>query len=189
MVPFSEYLLSFTPIPERSLEALLNLFEPKKLEKNEFYAKEGKTAKKLAFILQGTMRAFYQDDNGEEFNKIFFQNPAIVGAYSSLITKDPTIINIQCLTDCDILEANFEDITDLYDQHRSIETLNRTIAEDFFVQKERREMSLIMYDASRRYEVFQQKFPELENSIPQYHIASYLGITPVQLSRIRAKKA
>lgn len=188
MISFGEYLLGFTDIPEPSLKALLDLFKPKKLEKNEFYAREGKTAKMLSFLEDGQMRAFYQNDNGEEFNKIFFQNPAVVGAYSSLITKEPTRINIQCLTDCQIVEANFQDIVDLYPEHRSIETLNRKIAEDFFVQKEKREMSLVMYDASARYELFQSRFPDLENSIPQYHIASYLGITAVQLSRIRAKK-
>ena len=188
MIPFSEYLLRFTDIPQPSLTALLNLFQPRDLKKNEFYAREGKKARKLAFIEDGLMRTFYRNEKGEEFNKIFFKNPAIVGAYSSLITKEPTIINIQCLTDCKIVEANFEDIAGLYPEHRSIETLNRKIAEDFFVEKERREMSLIMYDASERYNMFRDKFPDLENSLPQYQIASYLGITPVQLSRIRARK-
>lgn len=188
MNSFSSYLQTFTEIPDHSLTALLGLFKPLTINKDDFYAREGEKGRKLAFLEKGLMRAFYQNDKGEEFNKLFFKTPAIVAAYSSLITKRATIINIQCLTDCEILEANFEDIVALYDEHRSIERLNRKIAEDFFVEKEKREMSLVMNDATERYELFQKEFPDLENSIAQYHIASYLGITPTQLSRIRAKK-
>ncbi len=188
MQPFVSYLQSFTSIPEQSLQALLDLFKPVHLVKNEYYATHGKRAVKLAFLDKGLMRAFYENSEGEEFNKLFFRTPAIVGAYSSLITKTPMIINLQCLTDCEILEATFEDIVALYDDHPRIERLNRKIAEDFFVEKEKREMSLVMNDASERYELFKKEFPGLENDIPQYHIASYLGITPTQLSRIRAKR-
>ena len=188
MISFEEYIRHFAEMPDVEVKALLSLFEPKKITKNEYYAVEGKTAKSLAFLEKGLMRAFYKNDEGEEFNKIFFENPSIVGGYTSLITKEPGCINIQCLTDCEIIEANFEDIVGLYEENRSIETLNRKIAENFFVEKERREMYLVMYNATRRYEQFRIDFPNLENSLAQYHIASYLGITPVQLSRIRAKK-
>ena len=189
MHSFSSYLLSFWNIPEPSLEILLNLFTPRHFKKNDFYARAGDQAKKLGFLEEGIMRAYYQNDKGEEFNKLFFTNPAIVGPYSALITGETNKINIQWLTDGTLLEANFQDIIDLYTAHRSIESLNRKIAEDFFVKKEKREMSLVMFDAAERYAVFQKEFPELENSIAQYHIASYLGVTPTQLSRIRAKKA
>lgn len=188
MNPFSSYFQNITEIPIESMEALQALFKPRTMQKHEYYAKHNKTATKLAFLENGLMRAFYQNDKGEEFNKLFFKNPAIVGAYSSLITKRPTIINIQCLSECAILEANFEEIVSLYETHPYIERLNRKIAEDFFVEKEKREMSLIMNNATERYKLFQNEFPDLENHIPQYHIASYLGITPTQLSRVRAKK-
>lgn len=185
---FSDYFLEVTDIPTDSLKALFALFTPKSIEKDHYYAKHGQKAKKLAFLDKGLMRAFYHNEQGEEYNKLFFKGPAIVAGYASLITKQPGIINIQALTACDILEANFEDIVALYPQHPSIETLNRKIAENFFVEKEKREMSLIMNDASERYALFQREFPTLENDIPLYHIASYLGITPTQLSRIRAQK-
>ena len=61
-----------------------------------------------------------------------------------------------------------------------------SLAEDFFLQEEKREMSLVILDAQERYALFQEEFPGLEFDIPQYQVASYLGITPVQLSRIRA---
>ncbi|MOA17990.1 hypothetical protein D3C78_1382750 [compost metagenome] len=61
------------------------------------------------------------------------------------------------------------------------------MAENYFVDKEEKEIEIVLLDADKRYELFQQKFPDLEQLIPQYHIASYLGITPTQLSRIRRK--
>ena len=98
------------------------------------------------------------------------------------------MINIQCLTDCTLLQTNFTRILALYEEYPLVERLNRVIAEDFFVKKERREMSLVMNDASERYALFQREYPDIENQVAQYHVASYLGITPTQLSRIRAKK-
>lgn len=189
MRPFETYLSSFTSLPQASMQALLALFDPVVMNKSDHLATEGEFAKKLAFVKSGVLRAYYRSPKGEEFNKIFFANPAIVGAYSSLITGQQNMINIQCLTDCELLQTDFARILALYDAHPTVERLNRVIAEDFFVKKERREMSLVMNDASERYAMFQQEFPELENQVAQYHVASYLGITPTQLSRIRAKKS
>ncbi len=188
MESFEKYLNSFCQVPKEQLDNLINLFSPKSLTKGEFYAEAGEISKKLAFLSKGVMRAFYQNDKGTEFNKLFFNAPAIVAGYSSLITQQENLINIQCLSDCEILETNFQNIINLYPENPLIERLNRTIAEDFFVKKERREMSLVMYDAQKRYELFQEEFPGFENEIPQYQIASYLGVTATQLSRIRAQK-
>ena len=188
MHSFNDYLSSFTSLPPASMQALLDLFTPITLEKGDHLAVEGEFSKKLAFVESGVLRAYYRSPKGEEFNKLFFTNPAIVGAYSSLITGQQNMINIQCLTDCTLLQTNFAHILALYEEHPLVERLNRVIAEDFFVKKERREMSLVMNDASERYALFQQEYPDIENQVAQYHVASYLGITPTQLSRIRAKK-
>jgi hypothetical protein len=76
----------------------------------------------------------------------------------------------------------------LYDKYPKIERLARILAEYFFVRKEKREIELVTLEAKERYAIFQKEHPKLEQRIPQYHIASYLGITPTQLSRIRSKK-
>lgn len=185
---FSDYLLKINPTPPTALKKLLGLFVPVSLKKHEFYAKQGDRPKKIAFIHQGIMRIFFQNQQGEEFNKRFVSGPNVIGAYSSLLTNQPNQVNIQCLTDCEIIEANFTEILTLYDHHHDVERLNRKITEAFFIETEKRQMSLIMYDAAERYDKFRKEFPDYENQIAQYHIASYLGITPTQLSRIRAKK-
>ena len=112
----------------------------------------------------------------------------MVGGYSSLVSQLPNSINQQALTDCDLLIANYTKLTDLLDKHQDLERLLRKISENYFVEKEKREVEIVLLEAKKRYAIFQREFPQLEQLIPQYHIASYLGITPTQLSRIRAKK-
>ncbi len=169
------------------MELFLSLFSEMSLNKNDYLAKEGEYSTKLAFILKGVARAFYRNNEGNEYNKTFFTKMNFVGAYASLVTNSKNLISIQCLTDCNFLVADYPKIRALYDDNQKVERLARTIAEQFFVRKEKREIELVMLSASERYEIFQQEHPNLENQIPQYHIASYLGITPTQLSRIRAK--
>jgi len=188
MKEFQKYLNTLLHIPEGEMRGFLSLFTEKELKKNEYLAVEGEYSRKLAFITSGIMRAFYRNNEGSEYNKTFFTDSNFVGAYSALVTGHKNLINIQCLTDCSILEANFNNVIKLYDSFPKVERLSRILAEQFFVRKEKREIELVMLEASERYEIFKQEHPYLENRIPQYHIASYLGITPTQLSRIRTKK-
>ena len=160
---------------------------PKILKKGDCFIREGQTAKEIAFLESGIVRAFYRNSEAIEYNKHFFINPCFIGGYASLITKTPNQINQQALTDCNILVAKFADIEALYSSCPDIERAARILAEQFFVQKEQREIEIVLLGADKRYQIFREKFPHLEQHIPQYHIASYLGITPTQLSRIRRK--
>jgi len=175
------------PFNETELEALSGLFKEKRFTKGQFFAREGEYARYFAFVNEGVLRAFFRTDKGEEYNKTFFTPNNFTGAYSSLITGQKNRINIQCLTDTVLLVGDFQQFTVLFDSYPGIERLARILAEQFFVVKERREIQLVTLEANERYELFKNEHPDLEQQIPQYHIASYLGITPTQLSRIRAK--
>jgi len=188
MNDFKEYLNKIIQFTEEEMDLFTSLFSEKQLKKNEYFALAGEYSSKLAFKLSGIVRAFYRNDQGNEYNKTFFSKNGFIGAYSSLVTNQKNQINIQCLTDSSFFIADFSEIKKLYDANPKIERLARILAEHFFVSKEKREIDLVTLDASERYEIFQKEHPNLENLIPQYHIASYLGITPTQLSRIRAKK-
>jgi len=188
MIELKEYLNKIIFFTEEEMELFTSLFSEKNLKKNDYFATEGEYASKLAFRVSGIVRAFYRNSEGSDYNKTFFSKNGFVGAYSSLITNQINQINIQCLTDCTLFIADFSEMKKLYDTKPKIERLARILAEHFFVLKEKREIELVTLDASERYEIFQKEHPNLENLIPQYQIASYLGITPTQLSRIRAKK-
>lgn len=169
-------------------EILFHLFSVKHLKKGHHFAKAGEYSKNMGFVVEGILRAYHQTKNGDTYNKHFFTEGNFVGAYSSLVSGQKNLIDIECLTDVTLLECRYADFTALYDEHREVERMARIIAEQYFVNKETREIQLVTLDASDRYQLFREHHPEIEQQIPQYHIASYLGITPTQLSRIRAKK-
>ena len=187
MTDLKTFFNQLTPISTESWNKFSGLFTPRFLKKGEYYITEGEVSKEIGFLESGIMRAFYRTNEGVEYNKHFFLNPCFIGGYSSLITKTPNQIYQQALTDCTILTALYSDIQALYTNHPDIERAARILAELFFAQKEQKEIEIVLLDADKRYSIFQKEFPQLEQLIPQYHIASYLGITPTQLSRIRRK--
>ncbi|MGC9352945.1 MAG: Crp/Fnr family transcriptional regulator [Mariniphaga sp.] len=187
MIDLKTFFNELTPVSTESWDKFSALFVPKVLKKGDYFIKEGQTAKEIGFLESGIVRAFYRNDEAFEYNKHFFVNPCFIGGYASLITQKPNQINQQALTDCNIQTAKYADIQALYKTCLDIERAARILAEQFFVQKEQREIEIVLLDADKRYQIFQKDFPQLEQQIPQYHIASYLGITPTQLSRIRKK--
>jgi len=93
------------------------------------------------------------------------------------------------LTDCVIYTCDYKSLTDLYDACPDLERFARRIAEYYFLEKEKKEIEIVLLDASQRYLLFQKEFPTLQQLIPQFHIASYLGVSATQLSRIRKQFA
>lgn len=184
-----KYLTQITPISDKTWALLKVLFVQKELKKGDYFCKVDKVATKIAFLQEGVVRSFYTNIEGHELNKNFFVAPAFIGAYSSLITQTPNKLAQQSLTNCMIWETDYANIKQLYDTCPDLERLGRLIAEYYFVEKEIREVNLLNLEAKEYYKIFQQQYPTLEQQIPQYHIASFLGITPTQLSRIRAEKS
>lgn len=182
------YLGKLIQFSEEEMEVFTSLFSKVELKKHDYFAKEGEYSSKLAFLSDGVMRAFFRNNTGEEYNKTFFTPPGFAAAYSSVTTKQKNLINIQCLTACTLFVADFNKITSLYIEFPKIESLARILAEYKFAIKEKREIELVTLEAKERYEIFKKEYPDLENQISQYHIASYLGVSPTQLSRIRAKR-
>lgn len=183
-----EALRNIISIDFETENALLELFKEEKFNKGDMLASRGEYSRSIAFVKFGVLRAFYRNSNGKEYNKTFFTENSFVGAYSSLITGEKNLIEIECLTNCKLLLASYKEFTALYETHPQTERLSRILAENFFVTKEKREIELVTLEAKDRYVIFQKDHPALEQRIPQYHIASYLGVSPTQLSRIRAQK-
>ena len=187
MKQFKEYINKISKIEDSSFNELQKCFAPTELMKNHFFAREGEYTRQIGFLCEGIVRAFFLTHEGKEYNKQFFVAPSIIGAYTSLLTKEPNKIAQQALTDCKILVADFSKIEALYDKFHDLERLGRKIAEFYFLEKEQKEIEMALLDADKRYLIMKERFPTIERIIPQYHIASYLGISPTQLSRIRRK--
>ncbi|HAA12497.1 MAG TPA: Crp/Fnr family transcriptional regulator [Cytophagales bacterium] len=181
------YLHSISPLSAAAQEALLALFVPDQLPSHEYFVQEGAYATHLAFLETGVVRAYFVNHAGKEYNKQFFVGPSLIGAYTSLLTQQPNRIAQQALTDCILYKAPYTQVAALFDQFHDLERLGRRIAEYYFLEKEKKELEMALLDAEARYQILQETFPDLEQQIPQYHIASYLGISATQLSRVRKK--
>lgn len=189
MILLKHFLHLLSPISEVSWQQVEPLFKQTTLKKGDYFIQQGQLATQFAFVQAGVIRGFYRDQQGKEYNKHFFVTPSIAGGYTSLITGKLNQISQQALTDCQLLEANYQRFTALYDTFPELERVGRRFAERYFVEKERKEIEIVLLDAESRYRLFQQDYHDLDQQIAQYHIASYLGITPTQLSRIRKKWA
>lgn len=187
MKGFKEYIKQFSHIKEDTFVELRNNFQQTHLSKNEVFAREGEYANQTGFLEAGIIRAFIRNPEGKEYTKQFFIGPSIIGAYTSLLTKHPNRIIQQALTNCTIWKADYANIEQLYDRHHDLERLGRKIAEHYYIEKEKNLIEMTLLDADKRYLILKERFPNIESYIPQYYIASYLGISPTQLSRIRKK--
>ena len=183
-----KYLNLITPISDSTWDLIKNIVVKKELNKLDLFCKVDQIATKIAFLQSGVVRSYFTNKAGREFNKNFFVAPAFIGAYSSLITQLPNKLAQQALTNCVIWETDYYIIKQLYNSCHDLERLGRITAEHYFVEKEIRAVNLLTLEANEYYKIFQLQYPTLEKQIAQYHIASLLGITPAQLSRIRAEK-
>jgi len=183
---FRQVVNFVTPLEEAVMDDFQAIFRLQLVEKGENFISEGEIAGHVAFVCNGLLRSYYISPKGEEFNKHFFLEGTFLAPLTSLVLKIPSPLYIGTLETTRILIAEFADLESLYDKHLILNKLARKLTEFAWIGKEKRETQLIMLSATDRYQAFLEEYPGLESRIPQYHIASYLGITPVQLSRIRA---
>jgi len=187
MEGFRAYIEKFGHIKDDIFVALKANYKQTQLSKKELFSKEGEYARKVGFLEKGIVRAFIRDQEGKEYTKQFFFAPSIIGAYTSLLTNQPNKIIQQALTECTVWVADYSKIEALYARHHELERIGRKIAEYYYLEKEKNLVEMALYDADKRYALLKERFPTIESKIQQYHIASYLGISPTQLSRIRRK--
>ena len=173
--------------PDTELEQFLKLFSKRTLEQGEYFLQAGDKSIELAFVNAGLLRFFYQTEEGKEFNKSFIPENQFATAYSAFLIDMPARFSIQALEESHLLVCNLQPVVELFDQHRCWERLGRNLAEQLYIKKEIREAEFLLDDAETRYNNFQRAYPGLEHRLAQYHVASYLGITPVALSRIRRR--
>ena len=174
------------PIDENAWAAFEPLVEEETVAKNNFLVTEGQRAYHCFMLFEGIVRVFYNKD-GDEYNKTFFGPGTFPTALTALLTQSPAELNFQALTDCRVVKFPFEGFRVLFDRHRCFESLFRIVLEQEWINKERHDIRMVTNDATTNYLIFREEYPGLEQQIPQYHIASHLGNTPIQLSSIRAK--
>lgn len=175
------------PIPVEELQAFKQLSVHRTISKNNHFIQAGQFADSIGFCVSGLFRFYYTTQGGDEFNKSFCSSNDFIASYSSLLADVPSYFSIQALMNSEIIMIRYNDFQSLYTRHVCWERVGRILIEQLYIKKEMRERELLLLSAEARYLLFLEKYGHMANRIPQYHIASYLGITPVALSRIRKK--
>lgn len=175
-------------IPASEWTQIEPLLVKKKFKKGGFFLKADERVQNFGIVTKGMLRLYYQDKKGKEYTKAFRAPIDIVCAYAEWLMDVPSKTFIVANEDSEMIVGKLDDLKKLYKSNRHFEKLGRIVAEQMYIEKAKREFDFLQLSAESRYENFMKEFSKLTNDIPQFQIASYLGITPVALSRLRGRR-
>lgn len=182
MVEKFQYLFQLTP--EESL-LLSSSISCRKIKKGDFLITENQICNEVVFMRSGILRSFFTNSKGEEVTNCFTFENEFMAAFSSFITQTPTDENIQAITDCEFEVIDKSFVERNYNSSFRWADIGRKIAENEVVNLHNRISSLQKKSAIERYEALFANHQKYIQYIPQLYLASYLGISPRHLSRIR----
>lgn len=156
-------------------------------QSGEYLLRAGEVATEVFFLCDGLVRFFYLQDDGKEHNKSFAEQTQFAGALQAEFSPQPSRFYVQALEPVSALALSLDGLHTLYNESLDWANLGRRYMQTVVLRKSAREASFLLDSAEQRYLDFQQQYPGLAERLPLYHIASYLGITDVALSRIRRR--
>lgn len=181
-----ENVSRFVPLTDEECCGIAQLFHPLKLGKKEHWMQRGDVCNEIAFIAEGCVRTYYPRKNIERTGQFFFENSWYTD-YESWLSKQPVAVCVEALEPTYMLVIPFRELERLYEQHPKFERLGRLMAENTIIQIRNRNLSLLNDSPEERYLQLLKERPKVIARIPQHIIASFLGIEPETLSRIRKK--
>ncbi|WP_433831881.1 Crp/Fnr family transcriptional regulator [Flavobacterium anhuiense] len=180
------YFESYAPISEKSWKLIENLTDFQTIKKGEILLENGEICKNMYFIAKGILRTFITDEQGNFYNKNLFLENKLACSKVSSILQTPSNFTIEALEDCILIQLDYQKYTKLINENDDLKSFYIAYLEkNWIIEKEQREVALVMQNATERYVKFLDKHPDIADRVPLLHIASHLGITPTQLSRIR----
>ena len=178
----------FITLRDEEEAVVTGLFMPVHVNAGEFFLEEGKICRSAAFIEKGLMRYFMTQDGNEK--TIYFSSEGeFVCNYSSFLPAKPSDVSIQALEETVLYVISYDNLQRLYSGIGMGERFGRMAIEQVFVDSIEQLRSLYTDTPTQRYQHFLEAYPNLVQRIPQYYIASYVGIKPQSLSRIRKRIA
>jgi CRP-like cAMP-binding protein len=172
-------------ITDEEWNGFLAVMKPKSLKKREFLLRAGDVCDYNSFILKGCLRTFFTDEKDHEhIFQIGFED-WWASDLTSFVTGDPANYSIEALEECELLVMHRNDYETLLSKYPKFERFFRLLMQNAYVAAQRRTIDSMSRNAEWRYLELVKKYPTLELRVAQHHIASYLGITPEALSRIK----
>lgn len=186
MEQIRQYFEKAVKLTDKDWEFFSSKLIKQEFPKNHHLLTVGQTEKYLSFIETGIMRFYVpKDENDLTFAFVFRHN--FVSGYNSFLTQTPSIYNIETLTKTTLWRLTYSDLQNIYAETEIGNAIGRQASENLFLDKSKRELSLLNETAEQRYLNLFSEQPQLMKEIPLKYIASYIGITPQALSRIRKR--
>ena len=183
-----EYINRTVTLTDEEAELFSSGFREVKVKKRQFIVQPNFVAKHRNFVLKGAFRAYVVDDNGQDSTIAFAIEDWWITDYNAYILQQPATMFVVALEDSIILQMDHQTEEELKKSNHKFETFFRIRAERTAAFMQQRIISNLTLTAEERYEKFIQKYPLIVQRVPQYALASYLGITTEFLSRIRNKR-
>lgn len=184
---FKKFILDIHPLSKKPLKEFTDLFIYKKFKAGEFLGEIGDIPIKLFYLQKGIVKIYTSFPNGNKYVRNIYTSNIIVSSYTALIKKSKSNYNIECITDCEVLECNYEEIIKLSERDLDIAIFIRKNIEMLYITYIERNVEFLTNDATQRYKNLIKKIPEIEDLLTQKEIASHLAITKMQLNRLKKK--
>ena len=183
-----ELINQITDLEEKETELIKTSFKQLHLAKGEFFLEAGKINKHIGFLHKGLVRYFvYKDEEESTFE--FTKEGEFIADYQSFNNKTKSVQNIQAIEDCEILISNYDNVQKIFNSAKNGNLIGRRIIEHRFDIMVNQLLEIYMQNHEDRYQNFIKHYSALSQRIPQYLIASYVGVKPESLSRIRRRFA
>lgn len=185
----TEAASQWTTAPDDAWADFEEAFDRREFGQGDHIILAGDAFPDAIFVTAGLLRLYYTDREGNEWNKAFAAAGGFTGSLASGLLGIPAPFSMQALEPTVVLAARWDALEALYERHPALERLGRRVAEQVVVKKEIKERAFLEHSATERYEAFVRNEPGLIGRLPLYHVASYIGVTEVSLSRIRGRIA
>ncbi|HLT80183.1 MAG TPA: Crp/Fnr family transcriptional regulator [Cyclobacteriaceae bacterium] len=179
----------YIDLTQEESEFFTSLLEPRLLERKKVYLRAGGVCNYSAFVVNGALKSYTVDAQGKEHILSFATRDWWIADLYSLLSRKPAVLNIEAIEDTDVLLLSRSNQQLLYQKVPKFERFFRIIVENALVASQQRLIDNMSVAAEERYLNFIKKYPDIPASVPQRSIASYLGITPEFLSKIRSRLA
>jgi hypothetical protein len=185
--PLISYFNHLIPLNKSEKEIVTELFKPRLYRKKQYILQEGDVCDKFSFVVRGCLRMYKVDDKGNTHIIQFASENWWMVDIASFHGRKASELSIDALEDTMVLQINYEDLISLYINYPKFDKIFRVLIENSFVSLQKRLLQNISSTAEERYLSFTETYSHLSNRLPQTQIASFLGITPEFLSRMRAR--
>jgi len=186
--PLLEYFDRLLPLDEEEKKLVIERFHPMLYRKRQYVLQEGDICSHLSFVVRGCLRMYQVDEKGVEHIIQFASENYWINDLGIFHGQRPSLLIIDALEDTVVLQINRDDLVSLYLQAPKFNRIFRVLLENNFVRLQERLLQNISSAAEDRYQSFLNIYPHLVNRVSQVHIASFLGMTPEFLSRLRNKR-